>query len=43
MTNNENQSSEKKPWEVPWSFDQIRDSATSWSLAGNAGVSFLII
>ncbi len=30
---------DRKPWEVPWSYNDINDSAKSWSLAGNAGVS----
>jgi|LakMenEpi03Aug12_release.lakeMendotaPanAssembly.Ray.scaffolds.fasta_scaffold5587878_1 hypothetical protein len=30
---------EKKTWEIPWTIDQLKAASSSWSLAGNAGVS----
>lgn len=39
MTNTEN-GAEKKPWQIPWSNEQIKANANNWSLAGDAGVCF---
>ena len=39
MEENPNTQTEAKPWDVAWTIDQIKSSANSWSLAGNAGVS----
>ena len=43
METNELSASEQKSWEVAWTLDQLKKSANSWSLAGNAGVSTELI
>ena len=32
-----------KPWQRPWTVDEMRKGATSWSLASDAGVTIFII
>ncbi len=29
---------DKRPWEVPWTHEDLSESVENWSLAGNAGV-----
>lgn len=31
--------SKKKPWEHPWTFDEMKKSAEQWNLSSDVGVS----